>query len=185
MVSVYTHFYWEKILVTGSPYLIKTVLKISDTTQAEFFKLKFFQIDKKVLALKLDPCFRDFNMLTLHKSSEAGLFFSDLSAHAFCGSIISEINQLWGSSFFFKIFKIWHNFRNGAQKSENTFNIWDNCTFIGCVKHSFLPTENTCHWQSICDQTVSRFQILIRQNNSNWISFRLIMKYDKTTAVKI
>ena len=110
--------------MSSGAHILSNSLKISDTTQAEFFKLKFFQIDKKLQPWKLGPCFRDFNMLTLHKSSDAGLF-SDLRAHAFCGSIISEINELWGSSFFSKYskFDIISEMEHKIQNILSTFEI--------------------------------------------------------------
>ena len=45
-VALNTHIYQERILVIGSQYV--NSLKISDTTKAELFELKFFQSDQNI-----------------------------------------------------------------------------------------------------------------------------------------
>ena len=45
--------------------------------------------------------------------------------------------------------------------------------------------ENTCHRQSMCQQTVLRFCIELRYTFSDWIMLRVINKYDKGTVVQI
>ena len=82
-----------------------------------------------------------------------------------------------------KFSKVDVDFRNGEQHSENTLGFADNCTFIGIVEHSLLPRENTCYPEPISYQKVSRFQILLRQNFSNWSYIKVIKKFDKTAAV--
>ena len=77
------------------------------------------------------------------------------------------------------------NFRNPEKMWENIFNFGDNFIWIGCIKHPLLRRENTCHREPIYWQTVSRFQILMKKNFSNWSSFRVIKSNNKTTAVQI
>ena len=55
--------------------------------------------------------------------------------------LISEINQLWGSSFFWKNSKFKVDFENATKNSEKAFCFWDNCVRIGCVKLSLLRKE--------------------------------------------
>ena len=55
--------------------------------------------------------------------------------------LISEINQLWGSSFFWKCSKFKVDFENATKNSEKAFSFWDNCVRIGCVKLSLLRKE--------------------------------------------
>ena len=55
--------------------------------------------------------------------------------------LISEINQLWGSSFFWKCSKFKVDFKNATKNSEKAFSFWDNCVRIGCVKLSLLRKE--------------------------------------------
>ena len=80
---------------------LRNSLKISDTTKKEVFELKFFQIDKekttKQLRWRFQQCFGHFNILTLHKRSDAGT-----STHLSNHTIILEKNQLWNSHFFSK-----------------------------------------------------------------------------------
>ena len=94
-------------------------------------------------------------------------------------SIVSDRNNLSGSSFSRKYRKFYADFGNPEKSSQNNFRFLDNCIWIGCVKHSLLLRENTFHRVSICKRTVSRFQILLRENFSSWFFFILIIKYDK------
>ena len=55
--------------------------------------------------------------------------------------VISKINQLWGSSFFWKCSKFKVDFENATKNREKAFCFWDNCVRIGCVKLSLLRKE--------------------------------------------
>ena len=55
--------------------------------------------------------------------------------------LISEINQLWGSSFFWKNSKFKVDFENATKNSEKAFCFRDNYVRIGCVKLSLLRKE--------------------------------------------
>ena len=55
--------------------------------------------------------------------------------------LISEINQLWGSSFFWKCSKFKVDFENATKNSEKAFCFWDNYVRNGCVKFSVLRRE--------------------------------------------
>ena len=55
--------------------------------------------------------------------------------------VISEKNQLWGSSCFWKCSEFNLDFGNGRKNSEKAFWFWDNCVRIGCVKLSLLRKE--------------------------------------------
>ena len=136
----------------------------------------------KTTAVKISAVFWTLNMLTLYKCSEMG-HFRHLRNHAFC-SLISERNHLWSSSFFSKWY-IEVYFRNLKRNWENDLCFGENCIWIGCGKYSLLPGKNTCHRESISYQTVSRFQILLGKIFWNWSFFRLIKRYDKSTAVNI
>ena len=56
----------------------------------------------------------------------------------FSDSVISEIQNLWGSSFTAKYFKFKLDFKNTAKNLESPFCFWDNCIWIGIVKLSLL-----------------------------------------------
>ena len=81
-------------------------LKISDTTETEFFQLKIFYSDKKkktkLLPFRFQQCFRPFNMLTVHKCSENGIF-SHLSDHAFCSLYFLKYISYEAHLFFEKV----------------------------------------------------------------------------------
>ena len=91
-------------------------------------------------------------------------------------SIISKINQAWGLSFLYKMFKAWCRCQNWRKKIKSFLGFGDDCIWIGCVKHLLLSRENTCDHKSKIYQTVS---ILLRQNFLNRSSFRLIKKMAK------
>ena len=55
--------------------------------------------------------------------------------------VISERNQLWGSSFFLKCSKFNADIENATKNWEKAFCFWDNCVQIGCVKLSLLRRE--------------------------------------------
>ena len=54
-------------------------------------------------------------------------------------SVIPEIQNIWGSSFFWKYWKFNVHFKN-AVKNREIFFFWDNCIWIGIVKLSLLRT---------------------------------------------
>ena len=55
--------------------------------------------------------------------------------------VISKINQLWGSSFFWKFSKFNVDFENFRRNPEKAFCFWDNYVRSGCVKLSVLRRE--------------------------------------------
>ena len=59
----------------------------------------------------------------------------------FLECVISEINQLWGSSFFWKCSKFKVDFENLRKNPEKAFCFWDNYVRNGCVKLSVLRGE--------------------------------------------
>ena len=65
-------------------------------------------------------------------------------------SIILELDQLRGPSFFSKCPKFDVDFRSLEKSLENIVSFGENWIWIGCVKHSVLTRENTCHLESIC-----------------------------------
>ena len=64
--------------------------------------------------------------------------YLDIYLTMFSDLVISEIQNLWGSSFKSKYSKHNQYFRNGEKNSENFFSFWDNCIWICFVKLSLL-----------------------------------------------
>ena len=54
---------------------------------------------------------------------------------------MSEISELWESSFFWKCSKFKVDLKNSQKSSEEGFCFWDNYNWIGCVKFSQLRRE--------------------------------------------
>ena len=78
-------------------------------------------------------------MLLLEGSSETRLLRHLFNR--FLESVISEIHQLWGSSFFEKSWKFNLDFKIAEESWENNFCVWDNCSWIDCFKFSLLSRE--------------------------------------------
>ena len=67
--------------------------------------------------------------------------FLDIYLTTFLESLISKIQNLWGSSFFSKCIKLKLHFKNAAKNSGKFFCSWDNCIWIGIVKFSLWRTR--------------------------------------------
>ena len=162
-------------------------LKILDTTKTEAFELIFFQSDQKILQKYYradlrniwDPetCWLSINVLT-------GGFFFFLVNPVFAVYNFRKKSPL-RLNFFLEYCKLYVDSVNAAKNWENIFWFWDNCIWIGGVRHSLLVRKNTFHLVLICLQNVRRFQILLKQNFSSWFHFRVIKKYEKNTALQI
>ena len=91
-----------------------------------------------LLWFKFQQCLGQFTMLLSETSSETGVF-RHLSNHVF-RVYISEIQNLWGSSFFSKCLKFNLDFKNSEKNSENIFCFWDNIIWVGIFNFSLLRT---------------------------------------------
>ena len=69
------------------------------------------------------------------------LEFLDIYLTTFAESVISEIQELWGSSFLKKYSRFNSDFKNVARNWEKVFSFWYNCIWIGIVKLSLLRTR--------------------------------------------
>ena len=86
LVALNTRFYWERILVIGCHYVKK------ESQDFKYYCDRIFRADffsewsknmTKILPCKFKQNFGAFNMLTVHKCSDTGLF-RHLSNRAFC-----------------------------------------------------------------------------------------------------
>ena len=66
--------------------------------------------------------------------------FLDIYLTTFSECVNSEIQNLWGSSFFWNHLKFKLDFKNSTQNSQKIFCFWDNCIWISIVKLSLLGT---------------------------------------------
>ena len=118
----------------------------------------------KVLWCSFQQCWGTFIMLLVEKHD-----FLDIYRSTFSECVISEIQYLWGSSFFSKYLKFLVNFKNTAKNWEKVFCSWDNSIWIGIVKLSLLR----------------RRYFSIRETFSNSINLAVINKYDKGAVLPI
>ena len=81
--------------------------------------------------------------------------------------------------FFSKMFEIESKFRKCKKNLEKKFFVSEIIASEDLAINCLCYPENTCHWQSICEQTVLRFCISLREIFSNRIFFTLINKYGK------
>ena len=141
-------------------------------------ELKLFQSDPKVWA---NYCREDFRSVS--GTLTCWLFISVLT-QGFLGILVTAHFAVYDfgnksalTLIFFSncwIFDV--DFRNLEKNRENISGFGDNCVWIGCFKQSLLPRGNMRHQESISYQTVSRFQMLLRQDFSNWKCFNAIEK---------
>ena len=165
--------------------MLTDTLKILDTMKTEFFKLKSFEIDRKIFQR-----FCREDLTSVSDTLTCWLFISVLTRD-FLGIKVTTLFAIYNFGdksamrliFFFKMLKIDVESKNGGQDSESSLIFGDNYSLIGCVKNSILLRENSCHRQLTCYETVSRFQIPLRRNFSNSGYFKVIKKYGKTTAM--
>ena len=93
-----------------------------------------------VLWFRWEQCLNPFTMFPVKGYFKTGLF-GHISNHVFRIGVISEINQLWGSSFFWKCSKFNVDFENIRKNSQKIVYFWDNGVRIGCVNLSLLRRE--------------------------------------------
>ena len=67
-------------------------------------------------------------------------YFLDVCLTTFSDSVISEMQNLWGSSLFKKLSKFQLDIKNAEKKLENVFCVWDNIIWIGIFNWSLLRT---------------------------------------------
>ena len=70
-------------------------------------------------------------------------------------------------------------------KIGKSFFVFEITVFEGFAENSAYCDENTCTRQSMCKETVLRFQIWLRQNFSNSIYPRFMEKFGNSCAVLI
>ena len=167
--------------------MLTNSLKVSDTNKEKlstWFPFRLIKKYDKNTAVQIEGVFfGHFNMLSVHKCSDRGIF-GYISISAFCSLYFHKEGTSEAHVFFFKVFQILCRFPKWSKKFRKYF-FWNNSIRIGCVRHLLLLRENTCHRVSVCEQTVSRFQILLKQNFSSWFRFRVIKKYEKNSGLKI
>ena len=56
----------------------------------------------------------------------------------FSEAVVSEIQNIWGSPFFFKYLSFILDFKNASKNWEKIFRFWYNCIWIGMVKLPLL-----------------------------------------------
>ena len=128
-------FSWAANVLTSCP-------KIWHVNKRDVFHLNWFGSDQWIWKRCCDA---DFNSAsgTLPCCLSKGPLecdFLDIYLTTFLESVISEIEDLWGSSFISKYIKLIVDFRDAAKSSEKFFCFWDNCILIGIVKLSLLTT---------------------------------------------
>ena len=51
--------------------------------------------------------------------------------------------------------------------------------------NSHYYEDNTCHWQTMCQQTVLIVKMLLREKFFSSISLRMMINFDKSAAMEI
>ena len=120
-------------VLTSSP-------KIWHVNKRDFFQLSWLGSDQSNLSRCCDADFNSawarFPCCLFKGPPKRGLL--DIYMTTFSESVISKLQNLWGSSFFPKCSKSNLDFINAAKNSEKVFSFWYNCIWIGIVKLSLL-----------------------------------------------
>ena len=127
----------------------------------------------RVLWCRIQQCFGMFTILLLEASSETGLL-RDLFKHVL-KVVISEIQKLWGWSFFSKYSKFNLDFKNAGKNWEKKCFFWDNCIWIGIIKLSLLRTR---YFSSVANVS-PRFGMSLREAFPNRNSLPVTNEDDK------
>ena len=159
--------------------------KFSDTTKLEFFELISFQSNHKISQKYWRA---DLNSLLVRSTCWPSI---SVLRRGFLGMEVTTHLRLYNFRkksilrliFFFKVFQTLCSFWKYRKNLGKIFFFWDKLIWIGCVKHSHLTRENTLNRVLICQQTVSRFQILLKCNFWAEHLSESSKKYDKNTAV--
>ena len=152
MVSLNTRFYLERILVIRYQYVNK------ESQDFRYYWNRIFPADilseclknmTKIVPWRFKESFGRFNILTVHKCSDTE-FFRHLSNSCFWN--LKFMKQITSEThlFFSKYSKSYVDLGNAEKISIFFFWFWDNCIWIGCVRHSLLLRQNTCHRVSVC-----------------------------------
>ena len=126
--------------------------KISGATKTKFFEQKLFQSDQKLLQ---NYCRLDLDSVL--DPLTRWLYISVLT-QGFLGIQLTTLFAVYNFgnksamtliSFFPKCQKFDENFGHLAKNWKNVLGFWENIIWIDFVKHSLLPTENSCHRELI------------------------------------
>ena len=127
------YFSWAANLLTISP-------KIWHVNKRDFFRLNWLDNDQSKLSKCCDADFNStwegYPCCLLKGPPKRDLL--DIYLTTFSESVISKLQNLWGSPFFPKCSKSNLDFKNAAKNWEKVFSFWDNCIRIGIVILSLL-----------------------------------------------
>ena len=116
--------------------------KIANVNKGQKFKLNWLGSDQSIWSNCCDPGFSSaWTRLpcSLSKGRLKWDFF-EIYLTTFSESVISNIQNPWGSSFVSKYWKFNLRFKNALKILEKVFLFWDNCIWIGIFKLSLLRT---------------------------------------------
>ena len=94
----------------------------------------------KVVWFRFEKLLVPIAMLLVQGSSEMGFFRHILTT--FFESVISDMTQLWGTSFFWKCLKFNLEFKIAKRHREIVSCFSDNSIWIGCLKLSLLRRKD-------------------------------------------
>ena len=131
-------------------------------TKSDFFKLNFLQSDQ----WKWWSCRRsDFNSVWVRLPcclSKATLKWYFLNIYLTTFLKVRNFGNTLAMSaiFFFSICSKFNlDFKNAKKNSEKFFCFWDNCIWVGCLKHSLLKTEDMPRAVNVLTNSLKSFRI--------------------------
>ena len=152
-------------VLTSSP-------KIWHVKNTDFFQLNWYGSDQWIWQRCCDA---DLNSVSARLpcsllKGRPKRYFLDVYLTTLSETVISEIQNRWGQSFFAKYLKFIVNFKNAPGNWEKVFCFWVNCIWIGILKLSLLRTG---YFSSAPNVLASSFRIWHMKNRDffqlNWL----------------
>ena len=98
--------------------------------------------------------------------------------------VISEIQKLWGSYFFWICSKFDADLEKAEKNSEKVFCFRDKYTWIVCIELSLLIREYLSSAVHVLTKSLKTFHVT-KSDFSNSITFKLLNQYGKGAGVKV
>ena len=139
--------------------MLTSTYKALRLTKTDFFDSITFKMIIKYgngTVLQIPTVFERVSHVACQRFLWNGTFWTNIYPRL-SESVISEINQLWRSSFLWKCSKFHVDFENARKISEKAFPFWDNCFRTGWVKYSLLRRE---YWSSAVNVLTNTYKAL-------------------------
>ena len=154
-LSLFRREYWSSAV-----NVFTNTYKALRLTKADFFHSLTFKMITKYgngTVFQIATVFERVYHVASQRVLWNGTFWTNIQPRL-SECVISEINQLWRSSFFWKCSKFHVDLENARKIREKVFRFWDNCFRTGSVKLSLLRRE---YWSSAFNVLTNTYKALL------------------------